>query len=163
MNYCVPAYFLVFLPVTALAYQLAPQRHRWKVLLGASYVFFWSISGKLLVYLLLSTCSIHHFGLWLDSLQRERESQGKAVPRPQRKAVKEEFNKRQRSVIAFAVALHIGLLLVLKYSPFFGRNLNSLLWHLHIPLALSVPKFLVPPGRNNAHIVLISPVCFTIK
>ena len=33
-------YLLVFLPAVTLLYQILPQKHRWKVLLGASYLFF---------------------------------------------------------------------------------------------------------------------------
>lgn len=146
MNYNVPTYYFVFLPLTVLLYQLAPQRHRWKVLLVASYFFFWSISRNLLIYLLLSTCSIHHFGLWLDSIQQERDAAAKAVPRAERKAMKAEYNRRQQKVITFAVILHIGLLLVLKYSNFFLRNVDVVLDKLNAPFTLPVPSFLVPIG-----------------
>ena len=74
MTYCDALYAAVFLPLTILIYNIVPQKHRWKVLLIASYIFFWSISGKLIIYLLLSTLSIHHFGLWLTSLQNERNN-----------------------------------------------------------------------------------------
>lgn len=37
----------------------------------AECAFFWLISGKLLVYLLLTALSIHYFGLWLDKIQSE--------------------------------------------------------------------------------------------
>ena len=55
MSYQAPVFLLLFFPLTLLCYQLTPQRHRWKTLLGASYLFFWSISGKLLLFLVLST------------------------------------------------------------------------------------------------------------
>lgn len=37
----------------------------------ADCAFFWLISGKLLVYLLLTALSMHYFGLWLDKIQSE--------------------------------------------------------------------------------------------
>ena len=37
----------------------------------ADCAFFWLISGKLLVYLLLTALSMHCFGLWLDKIQSE--------------------------------------------------------------------------------------------
>ena len=135
-----------FLPLSLLIYSILPQRFRRYFLLAASYSFFWLISGKLVVYLLLSTLSIHYFGLWLDRLQRERDELAKAVPRQERKAVKKEFQRRQRLILLFAAALHIGVLLVLKYSPFFTTNINTLLSHLHIPLQLEVPQLILPIG-----------------
>ena len=68
MTYQEPLFLLLFLPVVLLVYHLMPQKHRWKVLLAASYFFFWTISGKMLIFLLLSTFSIHHFGLWRDTV-----------------------------------------------------------------------------------------------
>ena len=44
MQYVSLLYLLVFLPLALLIYQLLPQRHRWKVLLAASYVFFFLMS-----------------------------------------------------------------------------------------------------------------------
>lgn len=92
MTYQEPLFLLVFLPVVMLVYQLVPQKHRWKVLLAGSYVFFWSISGNLLVFLLLSTFSIHHFGLWLDAVRNDEDARIKAAEKPDRKALREVKN-----------------------------------------------------------------------
>lgn len=146
MNYCVPTYFVVFLPLTVLAYQLAPQRHRWKVLLLASYFFFWSISRKLLLYLLVSTITIYHFGLWLDCILQKRSAAVQAVPRPERKSVKAYYEKKLRGILAAGVSLQIGLLLVLKYANFFCRNVDALLNLLNCPFQLPIPEFALPIG-----------------
>ena len=49
MAYHAALYVFVFLPLCAVAYQAAPERHRWKVLLGFSWLFFYVISGKLII------------------------------------------------------------------------------------------------------------------
>ena len=41
MSYHTASYFLLFLPVVLLAYQLFPQKKRWIVLIAASCVFYW--------------------------------------------------------------------------------------------------------------------------
>ena len=74
MTYTSLLYLFVYLPGVLAAYHLAPRHHRPKVLLAASYLFFLSLSGKLLVYLLFSTLSLHHTGLWLGCLNAEVES-----------------------------------------------------------------------------------------
>ena len=71
-SYCSLLYAGVFLPAVVLCYAVTPQRHRGKVLLAASYLFFWLVSGKLVVFLLASAFSLHHFGLWLAAVQEER-------------------------------------------------------------------------------------------
>ena len=148
MNYCAPTFFLLFLPLTALAYQLVPQRQRWMVLLVASYLFFWSISGKLLVHLLCSTVSMHHFGLWLDSVLREQSEQLHDMPRRKRKRVRKRYAKRLRAIVGVGVCLQIGLLILLKYTRFFSRNIGVLLRMLDFPYHLPVHKFLVPIGLS---------------
>lgn len=148
MNYALPTYFLLFLPLTVLAYQLAPHRHRWKVLLLASWFFFWSISGKLLLYLIVSSGSIHHFGLWMDCVMEERKAAVRGLPRPERKAVKAEYQARLFSIVVLGAGVQLGVLLVLKYLPFALRSFNALSRLLHFPLHLRVPAFALPIGLS---------------
>lgn len=148
MNYALPTYFLLFLPLTVLAYQLAPQRHRWKVLLLTSWFFFWSISGKLLLYLIVSSGSIHHFGLWMDCVMEERKAAVRGLPRPERKAVKAQYQARLFSIVVLGAGVQLGVLLVLKYLPFALRSFNALTRLLHFPLHLRVPAFALPIGLS---------------
>ena len=86
-------YLLVFLPAVTLLYQILPQKHRWKVLLGASYLFFWSVSGKLLLFLVFSTCSIHYFGLWMSIEQNERDRLLSEAEKQAKKSIKAKYQK----------------------------------------------------------------------
>ena len=146
MTYSQPLFFAVFLPLSALCYQLVPQRHRWKVLLAASYIFYWATSRHLLLFLLFSTLSVHHLGLWMGSIQTERSAAVKAVERPQRKAVKAAYQKQLHAVVTVGILVHLGILLVVKYSGFFLGNLNSLFSLTHLPLTLPEPRFALPLG-----------------
>ncbi len=139
-------YMAIFLPALILVYSLMPQRHRWKVLLGASYLFFWIISGELLIYLLFSTMSIHHLGLWLSSLQEERNQLLGSAQKGEKKQIKALYLRKQRIVVTVGVILHIGILVVVKYSGFFGTNINSLFEVLNIPFKIPIPDLLQPIG-----------------
>lgn len=140
------AFFAGFLPLSVIGYSVVPKAWKKYFLLLASYVFFWLVSGKLVVYLALSTLSIHYFGLWLDRLAGQRHEQVKAAQREERKAIKAAFLRRQRGVLTLAVVLHIGVLLTLKYTPFFTQNLNTLLRKLPGSLSLEIPSYLLPIG-----------------
>ena len=144
MTYFGPEYFALFLPIVALLYSIMPKKVRPFVLLLASYQFFWLISGKLIAYLLFSTVSIHHFGLWLDKLQREKKLAVKGLEKEEKKSVKAAFDRQQNLVLAFAVIIHIGLLAVLKYTPFAVSNLNLILAHFNVQV--SKISFMVPIG-----------------
>lgn len=140
------AYLAVFLPVAILIFSIIPQKWRRYFLLFASYGFFWLISGELLAYLILSTLSIHYFGIWLDRIQTKRDEQLKLTEKQGRKALKKLFSKKQRGVVFLAVVLHVGILLVIKYGAFFATNVNSLLSLLNLPITLEIPKFIMPIG-----------------
>ena len=145
-SYCSLAYLVFFLPPVVLIYSIIPRKFRWSVLLTASYIFFWIISGKLLIYLLISTMSIHHTGLWLSDIRRERDGILQTTPSSEKRAVRAAFQKRLRAVAAFGVAIQFAALAVLKYSPFFATNINSLFTALNIPLSVSIPNFIAPIG-----------------
>ncbi len=146
MSYQAPLFLLLFFPLTLLAYQLVPQKHRWKILLGASYAFFWSISGKLLLFLLLSTFSIHHFGLWLDSIRSDADAVIRAAEKPQRKALKEARKHKMRGVLALGILLQIGTLLCLKYANFFGANVNLIFRGLEMAEVIPTFQWMLPIG-----------------
>lgn len=144
-SYCSLLYLMIFLPAVIVAYALAPARLRWLVLLGASYAFFWELSGKLLLFLLLSTGAVWLAGLRLAALQEERNRTVKELPKPERKAQKALFQKRQRRVLAVTVLFELGLLAVLKYAGFTVTNLNHLLAAAGGPI-LPIPAFVLPIG-----------------
>ena len=139
-------YLVVLLPISVGLYAILPQKFRRISLLLSSYVFFWAVSGKLIAYLVFSTLSIHHTGIWLSGVQGECDRLIETSGKEKRKEIKARSLKKQRLIVAFAVAVHIGLLLVLKYTPFFASNLNTLFGWLDIPLTLTVPSFVLPIG-----------------
>ncbi|MEG1886568.1 MAG: MBOAT family protein, partial [Oscillospiraceae bacterium] len=146
MSYTAPIYLYLFLPVVMLIYNLIPRKQRWIVLLTASYGFFALISRELIIYLLLSTFSIHHFGLWISALQNECKGEMEGLEKAERKEIKLTYQNRQRMVLLLAVILHVGLLLVLKYLNFFNININGLLGAVNIPIMLPTFKFALPIG-----------------
>ena len=140
------AYMAAFLPCALIGFSVVPKKCKKYFLLLAGYAFYWIISGKLLIYLLLSTLSVHYFGLWLNHIQTRRDAEVKSVEREARKAVKAKYQRHMRGVVWFAAVLHIGILLVLKYSGFFLTNVNSLLSALHLSFQCKIPKFALPLG-----------------
>ena len=89
-SYCSLLYLLIFLPGVVLAYSLAPRRLRWLVLLGGSYAFFWELSGKLLIFLLISTGIVYLAALRLSALRGECGRLGKELPKAERKKLEIE-------------------------------------------------------------------------
>ncbi len=131
MAYHKPVYLFLFLPLFLVAYQVAPKRMRKWVLLIASYVFFWTISGKLVLYLMGTTLIIHYVGIWIGWMKEQgnKETKGK-----------------QKMVLAGGVLLLLGTLGYLKYYNFFAENVNLLLRMLKLDTSLQAKEILLPIG-----------------
>lgn len=145
-SYFSNAFLYFFLPASILGFLIMPKRAKKYFLLAASLIYFWLVSGKLIIYLLLSILAVHYFGLWLDRIQKKQSEAVKAAEKEERKQIKKGFQKKSRLVLGFAAFLHIGLLLVLKYSPFFTENLNAVLAALNVSTRLEIPSYLMPIG-----------------
>ena len=146
MSYTKPVFLVIFLPIIIIAYNIVPQKHRWKVLLLSSYLFFWSISGKLIIYLLVATGVTYLCGLWLKKKQDERNEKLLNADKEKKKEIKQLYVKKQRKIILLGATILIGLLVVLKYTKFFGININTLLTALNIPFQFKIPNFIMPIG-----------------
>ena len=146
MNYFHLLFIGVYLPLIIILYNLVPQKHRWKVLLIASYIFFWSISEILIIYLLITTLIMYFIGIWLDKIQRKRDEELKTSEKENKKNIRQACTKKQRKVLLLATIVMIGTLVILKYTPFITENLKSLFELLKLPIEISIIKFMIPIG-----------------
>lgn len=124
-SYLSPTVLALLLPATLIAYQVAPRRARWAVLLLASYAFFWYISRQLIFFVLVSTLSIWTCGLALDRLIVQR-AQALRAPGADRRAVKRRYQHRMRLVLAAGIVFNAGVLFVFKYLGFADRLIEPL-------------------------------------
>ena len=139
-------YLLMLLPACVFCYLILPKTARRFSLLLFSWAFFWAVSGKLIVYLLASIVLVYVFGLWLGSLLEKQKSALASCEKGKKKAIRARFQKKMLWVVVPGVLLHIGILLIVKYTPFFADNLNSLLRILHIPAAVKPLSLAAPIG-----------------
>lgn len=139
-------FLFLFLPPCLIVYAAVPKAAKKYILLTASLIFFWLVSSVLIIYLFLTVLSVFLFGKWLDRIQIKMKAALSKTEKEKRKELKQQFVQKQRKVLLLAVLLHIGLLLVLKYSGFFTQNVNSLLWLMNVPIELEIPKLLMPLG-----------------
>ena len=133
----------LFLPLAVIFYGLTPKSCKNYALLLLSFGFYWLISGVYIGYLLLSILAIYGFGLWMQHIFARRDAAVKAAEKPERKAIKKAYNQKARWVLTLAVALHVGLILVLKYSGFFVMNVNALFGR-----GYAIPNYVKPLGLS---------------
>ena len=133
----------IFLPACLVLYSLTPGKYRKYALLLESLLFYWLISGAYILYLLASVGAIFAFGLWMQRIYVRRDAAVKTAEKAERKAVKKAYQKKARHVMTLGVLLHIGLILVLKYTGFFLENVNAL-----FGLTVATPAFVKPLGLS---------------
>ncbi len=144
LSYSVWMYFALFLPVTVIVYQLTASRHRKLVLLGASWIFFASLSGWLLIVNIAESVFV-----WKMALEIEKISKDKSIKRKERAA------KRNKTL---AVGI-VSLLLVLvgfKYLDFLGLNMVRISELFGHPLNWKLLNLLAPLGISYYTLMAIS-------
>ena len=92
---------MVFVPLCVISYTLVPNKLKKYQLLLASYIFYWLVSGELIIYLLLSTVSMLCFGLWLDRVQTKMKSTLSVTPKEEKKETKKRYIKKQRLIVCW--------------------------------------------------------------
>ena len=137
---------IYLLPIFVFLYAIAPKKFKKYYLLIASYVFYFLINGGMLIYLIASTFLMHYFAIWIERLQMQMKTTLSETEKENKKAVKKKYIARQRGVITLAVLIHIGALVVLKYTGFFVTNINRILVSAGSSTTLTIPNFLVPIG-----------------
>ena len=144
MQYCSLTYLVLFLPIVMLVYQLVPKKVRPYVLLAASYIFFFLLSGKLILYCISATLLIHHFGIWLKNNKSDEEIELQNAE--DKKSIKKIYQKKRKYILFLGVILLLGMLAYTKYLNFFNININRIFKILNIGIEFKILKILAPIG-----------------
>lgn len=120
--------FIAFLILLFVLYYAIPARYQWKLLLAASYVFYFASGWKNCVFILLTTASTWFLAVRIDRLHREQaayiKEHKKELSREERKSYKEKIKSRQWRLLLTGLFLNFGVLAVLKYTNFVIANIN---------------------------------------
>ena len=154
-SYSSLALFLSFPAVSALAYSIAPRRARWVVLLVASYLFFWCLSGTLIAFILASSLSVYLCGLGMGRIIEKRNVQ-LAEAASGRRQIKADCKRRMRLLLVVGIVFNLAMLVVLKYLGFFSRVACSLLSVIGFDVYATVLTIGVPIGISFYTLMAVS-------
>ena len=126
-SYCSFVFLALYLPAVILSYQLMPKKVRPYLLLVASYVLFWLMSGKLIAYLLFTTVSVYKAGQILGKQTEQKNAEVKAADRADKKALRLAWQKKQRRVLAAAILLQLAILLTVLAFNLMGDGIRDAL------------------------------------
>ena len=116
--YSAPMYFAVFLPAVILLYQICPQKFRKFVLILANYAFFFIWSKFFLVYQVITMFITYQSAKIIDRIT----------------------NKKIKKIsLIIAIIINLGVLVILKYTNFFGENIFAIFHQPFTPVHLIAP------------------------
>ena len=117
--------FLVFFPLAAIAFFSIPQRWRWFLLLGASYVFYMSWNPKYIVVLLTMTGVGYLAGILLE---------------------RQTFPATRRFTLTLSLLASLGILFFFKYFELSSRTLHIIFDQLGLTHWIPGFNLLLPLG-----------------
>lgn len=143
--------FAVFFAAAMLLYYLLPHRFQWMVLLVGSVVFYLFSGPKYIFYVAATALTTY-----LAARISERMAKDFAARQPELKKTlpKEDYKRevarqdtRRRAVLVCALAVDLGILIVIKYLDFILGNVNAL-FGLTGDRAIPMFRFLMPLGLS---------------
>lgn len=150
--------FLIFVALICIIYFIVPKKIKWVVLLVASYIYYFLASGKLTIFLMITTLSIYLIGLGLNKIDDKTTIICKELEKEKKKEAKNKAKREKKLLILLAVLVNFGILAILKYSNFFGENINYLFSNLNIKYEIPKLDFILPLGISYYTLQAISYV-----
>ena len=134
--------FLIFVVIVVAAYYVCPKKHRWVVLLVASFAFYLLSSAKTFVFLIAATIITFFGGRAIGKVNAQTKQAiadgGETLDRAAKKEIKAAAKKRLRKVVAGILVLDFGMLAVLKYFSVYLSQLASVIG-VHFELGFLIP------------------------
>ena len=127
MEYYKIAYFLYFIPIVALAYQLMPKKLRWFILLMSSMAYAFYHSKVYVIYSVMTAVISYITALVIEKLDKKKKEIIKQLAKEEKKIYKKKQQKKEKFILVTGIILILSILLYLKYYNFFAENVNNML------------------------------------
>ena len=98
MSYTSIAYLGFILMGSFFFYSVVPLKHKWKVLLIFSYLFYFINSGKYVVFILFSSLSIYFGGRLLNKIDDGFSMAKKVLPKENKKELGRRIQKTNKEL-----------------------------------------------------------------
>ena len=109
MSYTSYSYLLIFLGSVFLCYTLSPKKYKWVVLLVSSYIFYMINSGKLAVFLVITTAAVYFAGVFINKINDGFALAKKGLEKEDRKKLKANIAWQKKAVVVSAGFKILGL------------------------------------------------------
>lgn len=142
--------FALFVLLALFIYYIVPKRHRWIVLLSASYAYYLIICNKYIIYMMITTLTTYIGGILIDNLCKKQKEVIKEHKlewdKEQKKAYKKKNLDTRRFIMIAVLVINFGILGFLKYFNFLAGGVTGLLSVFGINVSTPELGLLLPLG-----------------
>lgn len=141
--------FLVFLAVSFVLFYICPVKHRWKVLLLVSIVFYGIAGVKYFPFIFITSFSVWLCARKIGHIYEENNrmlEEDTTLDRKAKKAKREEAKKHAKKFLILCLVLNIGILCISKYTKFLVNPINDFLDMIGSGADFSASMIIVPLG-----------------
>ena len=136
--------FIGFVAVLLVLYYTIPQKYQWMLLLAASCVFYYIASPIYLVYIFTTIITVYFAGRMMDKYP-DKVPKELDLTKEEKKAYKKAQKKKRRVWLLAALFVHLGILVVVKYTNFINGNIMggdpSFFVSIALPMGISFYTF----------------------
>lgn len=143
--------FVVFLIVIFLVYFITPKKFKYILLTAASLIFYIINSKFLTLFVVASSLLTYGAGLLIEKQNTLFKQKKKELEKEERKKLKKQVTAKKRAVLTLGALLNIGILLVLKYTPFFISVFNTV-----SGASFDIIRFTLPLGISYYTLTTVS-------
>lgn len=148
--------FVVFVAITLVIYYIIPKKCQWIVLLIASLAFFIASSAWLTLLMIVTTLIIYFGALAIQKQKDLFAVKKKELGKSERKALKEQIKKKQKTILTIVVVVVVAILALTKYCNFLGGIVNGVTGIFKIGTIVPVFDIVLPLGISYYTLMSIS-------
>ncbi len=123
--------FLGFMMMLLAAYYLIPRKYQWRLLLAASYIFYFMAGAEYVIYIMTTTLTTYFAAIMIgENTDRQKAYLGankESMSKDEKRTYKEACKRTRLRWLVCCILLNIGILAVVKYSNFFIYNINGIM------------------------------------
>lgn len=140
--------FGIFLLLGIALFYLCPMKHRWKMLLLMSIVFYAIAGLEYLPFLFVTSLTVYFGGKKMGVIYEKLDVQllEKTLEKKEKKTLKEEAKKACKKVMLLVLVFNLMVLCVVKFTKFFVGPINHVLQVFSGTATFTAADIIVPLG-----------------
>ncbi len=141
--------FLVFLAVSFVAFYACPVKHRWKMLLVISLVFYGIAGIKYFPFIFITSFTVFLTGRKIGQIYAELDAKldaDETLDRKAKKAMREAAKKHAKKFLILCLVFNLVILCYSKYTKFLINPIDDFVQMLNSGAHFSAAMIIVPLG-----------------